>query len=90
MEKLNDRLSREFKETPDLTPAAKDTARKRRSRRELTEEERGHLKGVSNGGYHYLGAAKILAPIGKALAEAVLEVELKRAPAPGASKGAGR
>jgi hypothetical protein len=27
--------------------------------------------GVSNGGYHYLGAAKILAPIGKAFAEAI-------------------
>jgi hypothetical protein len=29
--------------------------------------------GVSNGGYHYLGAAKIMAPIGKAFAEALLE-----------------
>ena len=27
--------------------------------------------GASNGGYHYLGAAKIMAPIGKAFAEAV-------------------
>jgi hypothetical protein len=31
--------------------------------------------GVSNGGYHYLGAAKILAPIGKAFAEALVEIE---------------
>lgn len=30
--------------------------------------------GVSNGGYHYLGAAKILAPIGKAFAEALIEI----------------
>jgi hypothetical protein len=29
--------------------------------------------GVSNGGYHYLGAAKILAPIGKAFAEALVD-----------------
>lgn len=38
----------------------------------LTPEETKRLKGgVSNGGYHYLGAAKILAPIGKAFAEAM-------------------
>ena len=37
----------------------------------LTPEEEKRLKaGVSNGGYHYLGAAKIMAPIGKAFAEA--------------------
>jgi hypothetical protein len=30
---------------------------------------------VSNGGYHYLGAAKILAPIGKAFAEALLDIK---------------
>lgn len=29
------------------------------------------LKGASNGGYHYLGAAKIMAPIGKAFAESM-------------------
>lgn len=32
------------------------------------------LKGASNGGYHYLGAAKIMAPIGKAFAEANLKL----------------
>ena len=31
--------------------------------------------GVSNGGYHYLGAAKIMAPIGKAFAEALIGIE---------------
>ena len=40
----------------------------------FTSEEWKRLKGVSNGGYHYLGAAKILAPIGKAFAEAVVSV----------------
>ena len=34
--------------------------------------------GASNGGYHYLGAAKIMAPIGKAFAEAM--VNLRKAP----------
>jgi hypothetical protein len=41
----------------------------------FTPEEWKRLKGVSNGGYHYLGAAKILAPIGKAFAEALVGVE---------------
>jgi hypothetical protein len=31
--------------------------------------------GVSNGGYHYLGSAKILGPIGKAFAEALVELK---------------
>jgi alpha-galactosidase len=35
-----------------------------------TPAEWKRLKGASNGGYHYLGAAKIMAPIGKAFAEA--------------------
>jgi hypothetical protein len=42
----------------------------------LTPEEEKRLKGgVSNGGYHYLGAAKIMAPIGKAFAEAVVNLQ---------------
>ena len=41
----------------------------------LTPQEEKRLKaGVSNGGYHYLGAAKIMAPIGKAFAEAVVKL----------------
>lgn len=38
----------------------------------FTPAEWKRLAGASNGGYHYLGAAKILAPIGKAFAEALL------------------
>ena len=42
----------------------------------LTPEEEKRLKaGVSNGGYHYLGAAKIMAPIGKAFAEAMVTLQ---------------
>jgi hypothetical protein len=37
----------------------------------FTPEELKCLKGISNGAYHYLGAAKILAPIGRAFAEAM-------------------
>ncbi|MCX6873753.1 MAG: hypothetical protein NTW21_08090 [Verrucomicrobia bacterium] len=42
----------------------------------LTAEEDKRLKaGASNGGYHYLGAAKIMAPIGKAFAEAIVNLK---------------
>jgi hypothetical protein len=70
MEKLNAKLDQEAKKDPNLTPAAKDEARKKAVAENFTPEELKRLKGVSNGGYHYLGAAKIMAPIGKALAEA--------------------
>jgi hypothetical protein len=40
----------------------------------FTTAEWKRLKGVSNGGYHYLGAAKVMAPIGKAFAEANLDL----------------
>ncbi len=33
------------------------------------------MNGVSNYGFHYLGAAKIMAPIGKAFAEAIAELQ---------------
>ena len=39
------------------------------------EEEALWQRGASNGGYHYLGSAKTYAPIGKAFAEAMLEIE---------------
>jgi alpha-galactosidase len=40
-----------------------------------SEEWKRVLAGVSNKGYHYLGAAKIMAPIGKAFAEAMVQVQ---------------
>ncbi|OYV07461.1 MAG: hypothetical protein CFE26_00885 [Verrucomicrobiales bacterium VVV1] len=42
--------------------------------RNFTTAEWKRMKGASNGGYHYLGAAKIMAPIGKAFAETLLEL----------------
>ena len=49
--------------------------------KDLTPEEERLLKaGVSNGAYHYLGAAKILAPIGRAFAEALLSAPVAAAP----------
>jgi alpha-galactosidase len=47
----------------------------------FTPEEWKRLKGASNGGYHYLGAAKILAPIGKAFADAIVELNAPKVPA---------
>jgi hypothetical protein len=42
-----------------------------------TRAEQRIIGGASNGGYHYLGSAKIMAQIGKAFAEATLEMERK-------------
>ena len=73
MERLNDKLDREFKKDPNVKPAAKERPARRPSTEQFKPEELKRLKaGVSNGGYHYLGAAKILAPIGKAFAEALV------------------
>jgi len=70
-EKLNERMEREAKENPSLSQAARDEAYKKAMAESFTPEELRRMKGISNGGYHYLGAAKILAPIGKAFAEAM-------------------
>jgi Carbohydrate esterase, sialic acid-specific acetylesterase len=73
MDRLSGKLDAEFKKDPKLTREAKEEARKKAAAAEFKEEELKRLKaGVSNGGYHYLGAAKILAPVGKAFAEALL------------------
>jgi hypothetical protein len=84
-EKVNDKLNREFKKDTNLKAADKEAARSKAMAAEFTPEEWKRLTtGVSNGGYHYLGAAKIMAPIGKALAEAAagLQRNLKRASNP--------
>ena len=74
MQRTNEKLDREFKKDPKLTRESKDEARKKAIDDAFKPEELKRLKGgVSNGGYHYLGAAKILAPIGKAFADALLD-----------------
>ncbi|MBX7104706.1 MAG: hypothetical protein K1X57_11535 [Gemmataceae bacterium] len=73
MDKLNGKLDQEFKKDPKLTREEKDAARKKAADEQFKPEELKRLKaGVSNGGYHYLGAARILAPIGKAFADALV------------------
>lgn len=41
----------------------------------LPLKDREILKGASNGGYHYMGSAKIMAQIGKAFAEAMVNFQ---------------
>jgi alpha-galactosidase len=77
MEKLEAKLEEAARKGPKLNQAAKDAARKKAIEEGFTPEELKRLKGISNGGYHYLGAAKILAPIGKAFAEALPLAEPK-------------
>lgn len=76
MEKLKNKLNQEFMKEPKPTEAAKEEARKKAIAEQFKPEELKRLKaGVSNGGYHYLGAAKIMAPIGKAFADALPPVK---------------
>jgi alpha-galactosidase len=74
MDKLNEKLEQGFKKMdPKPSEKVKEEARTKARDAEFKPEELKKLKaGVSNGGYHYLGAAKILAPIGQAFAEALL------------------
>jgi hypothetical protein len=46
-----------------------------RAKKDRTPEEVEIARGVSNQEFHYLGAAKILGPIGKAFADAVVEMK---------------
>jgi hypothetical protein len=43
-----------------------------------TPREAKIIRGASNGGYHYLGSAKMLGQIGKAFAKAMLEMEKQK------------
>ena len=77
MERLNDKLDREFQKGPKLTPPARDEVRKKAIADTFSPEELTRFKaGVSNGGYHYLGAAKLMAPIGKAFAEEMVKLQV--------------
>jgi hypothetical protein len=46
-----------------------------RGKKERTAEEEEIAKGASNQAFHYLGAAKILGQIGKAFADALVEMK---------------
>jgi hypothetical protein len=81
MDRLNGKLDQEFKKDAKLTREEKEAARKKAQEEHFKPEELKRLKaGVSNGGYHYLGAARILAPIGKAFAEASAQLLMPQQP----------
>ena len=60
----------------NLKPAEEKAALEKLRAEGLTERERQVMeKGISNAEYHYLGSAKILGGVGKALAEAMAELK---------------
>lgn len=65
----------EVKQHPQLTGEAFEAFKLKAQAEHFTPDAWKRLQaGASNGGYHYLGAAKIMAPIGKAFAEATLQM----------------
>jgi hypothetical protein len=74
LEALQGRMEKCWPKVDARVAAEKDTSWENKMKvmaENFTPEEWKRLKAVSNGGYHYLGAAKIMAPIGKAFAEAM-------------------
>ncbi len=59
------------------TPSGKSHLKKYRAKLITPEEDALWKRGASHQGYHYLGCAKTMAQIGKAFAEAMLEMEKK-------------
>jgi len=80
LEQVHDEFHQEAERNPGWNDEERDARRQKAVAKTFTSAELKRLEGVSNGGYHYLGAARILAPIGKAFAEALLE--LRRAEKP--------
>jgi len=73
LEALQTRMDRYWPKVDARVAAEKNTSWENKMKvmaENYTPEEWKRLQGASNGGYHYLGAAKIMAPIGKAFAEA--------------------
>jgi Carbohydrate esterase, sialic acid-specific acetylesterase len=75
-ERVHSKLEEGFRTAnPTPTEPEKEVARKKAMDEEFKPDELKRLNtGVSNGGYHYLGAAKILAPIGQAFAKALVDM----------------
>lgn len=73
-----DRKRDDLQKDVSLTPEQRTAAVENYRAELFTAEELAWLTGASNREYHYLGAAKILGPIGKALAEALVEVRKRR------------
>lgn len=76
-ERVYEKLEQGFRKAdPQPSEPEKEAARQKAMDEEFQQDELKRLNtGVSNGGYHYLGAAKILAPIGQAFAEALVDMK---------------
>ncbi len=73
--KVDALAAEEVKRNPKMTGEEFEAFKLRAQAEHFTPEEWKRLQaGASNGGYHYLGAAKIMAPIGKAFAEALMDL----------------
>ena len=64
-------MDQQAKKNPSLTADARVEAYRKAMAASFKPDELKRMNGISNGGYHYLGAAKILAPIGEAFADAL-------------------
>ncbi|MCX6872827.1 MAG: hypothetical protein NTW21_03320 [Verrucomicrobia bacterium] len=79
--KVDALVAEEAKKNPRMTGEGLQAFKLKDEAEPFTPEEWQRLKGASNGGYHYLGAAKIMAPIGKAFAEAMAKLQTTQPPA---------
>jgi alpha-galactosidase len=73
--KMDARAAEAVKKNPKMTGAEVEAVKMQVVAENFTPEEQKRLKAASNGGYHYLGAAKIMAPIGKTFAEAMADLQ---------------
>ena len=73
--KVDEKVSAELKKNPTMTPAEKEEFRKKVVAEFFSPEEQKRLKGISHWDCHYHGAAKIMAPIGKAFADTMVKLQ---------------
>jgi len=83
--KMDAKAAEAIKKNPKLTGEEVEAVKQQVVAENFTPEEQKRLKAASNGGYHYLGAAKIMAPIGKAFAEAMGNLQTNHRPKKGTS-----
>jgi alpha-galactosidase len=73
--KMDERAAEAVKKNPKMSGAEVEAVKMQVVAENFTAEEQKRLKAASNGGYHYLGAAKIMAPIGKTFADAMANLQ---------------
>ncbi len=73
--KMDARAAEAVKKNPKITGAEVEAVKMKVVAENFTPGERKRLNAASNGGYHYLGAAIIMSPIGKAFAETIVTLQ---------------